>query len=261
MGHVEIDGVVVDYDIVGRGDEVALLHARPFVRWYEPLVAARSGHRVLRYHRTVPVRRHDFGLGDDAEVCARLLDHVGFDHPHVVGHSYGGCLALEVARRGDVAARSVAVLEPATTGLLEPDEAARATAPLIELYRSRGPETSIEQFLRLILGDDARALLDGLVPGAFEDALVHSEQFFSVELPALVRWSFGPDDAASIEQPILCVLGAESDARFARAAEIVATLFPRATGYTLPGAGHLLMAQNPAPLAEELERFWSSSDG
>ena len=141
MQHIQFDDVSVDYDVVGTGDQVALLHARPFVCWYEPLVAALPGYSLLRYRRTLAPDRSDFGLGDDADVCARLLRHVGFDHPHVVGHSYGGCLALELARRQTVALRSIALLEPATIGLLDPDEAIAAATPLMELYRSRAQQS------------------------------------------------------------------------------------------------------------------------
>ncbi len=55
------------------------------------------------------------------------------------------------------------------------------------------------------------------------------------------------------------MLGADSVARFVQAAEIIQTLFPQASRYVLPGAGHLLMAQNPAPIAERLEEFWSTT--
>ena len=119
MQHIQFDDVSVDYDVVGSGDHVALLHARPFVSWYGPLVAALPGYSVLRYSRTLPPDRSDFGLGDDADVCARLLHHIGFDHPHLVGHSYGGCLALELARQ-TIAPRSIALLEPATVARWTP---------------------------------------------------------------------------------------------------------------------------------------------
>ena len=256
MQHIQFDDVSVDYDVVGSGDHVALLHARPFVSWYEPLVAALSGYTVLRYCRTLPPDRSDFGLGDDADVCARLLHHVAFDHPHVVGHSYGGCLALELARRQTIALRSIALLEPASIGLSDPDDAIAAVGPLMALYRSRGPAVAAEEFLRFVLGNDARSLLDRFVPAAFDDAVAHSDQFFRVELPAIAHWSFGPDDASRVDRPILNVLGAESAARFVQAAEIIQTLFPQASRFVLPGAGHLLMAQNPAGIAERLDEFW-----
>ena len=126
----------------------------------------------------------------------------------------------------------------------------------MELYRSRGPAVAAEEFLRFVLGNDARSLLDRFVPAAFDDAVTRGDQFFRVELPAIAHWSFGPGDASRVDRPILNVLGAESVARFVQAAEIIQTLFPQASRYVLPGAGHLLMAQNPAGIAERLDEFW-----
>ena len=128
----------------------------------------------------------------------------------------------------------------------------------MKLYRSRGPAVAAEQFLRFVLGNDARSLLDRFIPTAFDDAVTSGDQFFRVELPAIANWTFGPDDASRVDQPILNVLGAESVARFVQAAEIIQAWFPHASRYVLPGAGHLLMAQNPAPIAKLLDEFWSS---
>jgi pimeloyl-ACP methyl ester carboxylesterase len=110
-----------------------------------------------------------------------------------------------------------------------------------------------------MVGDRARSLLDRFIPAAFDDAVTHSDQFFRVELPAIAHWTFGPDDAARVDRPILNVLGAESVARFVQAAEIIQTLFPQASRYALPGAGHLLMAQDPTRIAERLAEFWSTT--
>ena len=40
MENVELDGVRVEYELLGDSDPVVLPPARPFVRWYEPLAAA-----------------------------------------------------------------------------------------------------------------------------------------------------------------------------------------------------------------------------
>jgi pimeloyl-ACP methyl ester carboxylesterase len=71
-----------------------------------------------------------------AAVVAAFLAREGFEHPHVVGNSLGGWIALELARRG--AARSVTALCPAgfwvrTPGSLPPGPRRAATAlrPLI----------------------------------------------------------------------------------------------------------------------------------
>ena len=115
----------------------------------------------------------------------------------------------------------------------------------MEVYRTRGSAVAAEQFLGVVLGDDARGLLDRFLPGAFDEAVANADQFFEVELPAAARWSFGPDDARLIDQPILNVIGTETVPRFVQSAAIVQSLFPHAVRVELPGAGHLMMAQEP----------------
>ena len=209
MDHVEFDGVTVDFEVTGNGDRVVLLHARAFVGWYVPLVDVLSEYSVMSYRRTVPVDDRLFSIDDDAAVSARLLDHVGFEQPHVVGHSYGGLVALALARSRAVALRSIALLEPAGSGLLDPEQATAGLAPLMEVYRTRGSAVAAEQFLGLVLGEDARSLLDRFLPGAFDEFVANADQFFQVELPAAAQWSFGADDARLIEQPILNLIGTE----------------------------------------------------
>jgi pimeloyl-ACP methyl ester carboxylesterase len=259
MPRLDIEGAAVDYEITGAGHPVVLLHARPFVSWYAPLVGALSGCSVLQYRRTL---RRDasepaFGIDEDADICARLLGHVGFDFPHLVGHSYGGLLALALARHDAVQPRSLALLEPAARGFLEPEQASAGLAPLMQAYRSGGGSGAIDLFLRAVCGDGYRAVLERLVPGALDDAFAHAEQFFELELPAVVHWRFAPGDVAGGDQPILNVVGAETVARFRDGAELIQSWYPESLRYELPGAGHLLMAQQPAAMARRLAEFWA----
>ena len=191
MSTIELDGIRVDYEIVGAGAarRSCCRTPDPSSAVYRPLVGALAGRPVLHYRRETP-EDPTHGIEDDARLCVRLLAHLGIDRPHVVGHSYGGLVALELARGwpGDI--RSIALLEPAPSGLLPPAEAAARMTGLAELARSRGPAAAMDQFLRAVGGPDGPETLERLVPGAVPDALAHAAGFFAVELPAAVRWSF-----------------------------------------------------------------------
>ena len=227
--------------------------------WYSPLVERLSSYSVLRYRRTPPGDRSRFGIDDDAEFCARLLSHVGFDHAHLVGHSYGGLVALALASRDDVQPRSIALLEPASSGLLSPEEATAGLAPLMDVSRSQGPEVAMDLFLRAVCGDEYRDLLDRLVPEAVPDAMAHAARFFAIELDAVAAWSFGPDTARHIDVPVLNAVGEESAARFLHGATLIQAWLPQSVPSELPGTGHLMMAQNPTAMAGRLEQFWADN--
>jgi pimeloyl-ACP methyl ester carboxylesterase len=248
--------VVLEYDVVGSGDPVVMVHARPFASWYGPLVSHLPDWSVLRYRRIVRTAGGDFGIGDDAEAVAGLLHHVGILRPHVVGHSYGGIVALALATRDESTVGSLALLEPASLGFLPPGDAEAAVAPLIATYRAEGPEAAMDRFLALVCGDDYRTVLERAVPGAFDDAVATAVQFFEVELPAVVRWTCDSPAVEALSQPVLNMLGSESAVRFGQGTDLIQQWLPHAVRATIPQTNHLLIADRPQAVAEHLDTFW-----
>ena len=255
MEHIELDGVLVEYALLGDGEPVVLPHARPFVSWYAPLAGVLD-RAVLRYRRSVPPGR-SWRVEDDAALCARLLARLGVERPDVVGHSYGGLVALELARDHGVDLRSVALLEPATIGLLPADEAATRRGGLLRAAQSDGT-AAMGTFLQVVCGEDAAAKLDRLVPGAVDEAMAHADAFFAGEFPAAIRWSFAPGDARA-DLPVLVVRGTASAPRSVEAVEIVRSWFPGSATQVLDGASHLLVAEEPTAIAARLTEFWSTA--
>jgi pimeloyl-ACP methyl ester carboxylesterase len=257
MDRIDIDGLTVEYQFRGEGEPVVFIHATPFVPWYQPLIERLEGWSRLSYIR--PADNPAFEINTDATLCKRLLDQLGIARPHLVGHSYGGLVALAVAGSPDVTPRSLALLEPATSGLLDPKEAMTGLAPLLDLARGRGPVAALDAFLRMICGDDGPESLEVLIPGALQHARASADQFFAVELPAAIRWRFDRSDATAITCPVLNLRGSNSETRFARAAEIIQSTIPWAKPAVMAGVGHLLMAADPSAAAELLTAFWSST--
>ena len=80
-------------------------------------------------------------------------------------------------------------------------------------------------------------------------------------MPALLDWSFTPELAARITQPVLSVLGAESAAVTPMTAEVHELLqawMPQTESYILPEATHALQLMNPVGMATGLARFFAS---
>jgi pimeloyl-ACP methyl ester carboxylesterase len=221
------DDIELNYQLSDGGERVVLVHASPFVSWYEPLVAQLQGFSTLTYRRDL--RRPDTGgyrpltVAEDAVICARLMEHVGWPTAHIVGHSYGGLVALQLAMDAPDRVASVAVLEPAARGIPSADKVVAALQPVFGAYRSGDTAGAVDAFLRHVCGDDYRMILERVVPGAFEEALDNADLFFQAEMPAVQQWRFGADDAARVTQPVLNVLGAD---RFVEGAELVQSWFP-----------------------------------
>jgi pimeloyl-ACP methyl ester carboxylesterase len=256
MERLEFADVELSYEVHEGGQRVVLVHASPFVSWYRPLLERLAGFSTLSYRRHL--RKPDGGgyrpltAAEDAAICARLMDHVGWPMAHIVGHSYGALVALRLAMDAPERVCTLALLEPALRDVPSSAAVAAALQPVIAAYRSGDTAGAVDGFLRHVCGDGYRTPLEQVIPGAFGEALDNADLFFQAEIPAVQQWTFGPSDARRITHPVLDVLGAASARRFVEGSELIQTWFPHAERLIVPGTGHLLMVQNPAAIAEGL---------
>ena len=202
MESLTFDDVELSYTREGAGEHVVLVHASPFVSWYRPLVGRLTGFSTLTYRRRI--RRGEDGrfrpltVAEDAAICVRLMDHVGWRRAHVMGHSYGALVALELARDCSERVGSVALLEPAARGVSSSAQVVAALQPVFAAYRSGDVAGAVDAFLRHVGGDGYRDPLEQAVPGAFSEAVGEADLFFQAEMAAVQQWNFGPDDAARV---------------------------------------------------------------
>jgi pimeloyl-ACP methyl ester carboxylesterase len=103
--------------------------------------------------------------------------------------------------------------------------------------------------------EECRALLEERIPGAIPQSIKDADTFFGVELPALIEWTFGPEEAAAIRRPVLSVLGAETQPLWVEIAEFLRSSLPQVEACTIDGVGHLLHIQRPEPVARAMAGF------
>ncbi len=100
-----------------------------------------------------------------------------------------------------------------------------------------------------------RAVLEACLPGAVAQAIKDADTFFGVELPGLIEWAFGPEQAAAIHCPVLSVLGAQTQPLWVDVAEFLRASLPHVEECTIDGVGHLLHIQRPEPVARAMAEF------
>ena len=189
--------------------------------------------------------------------CARLLRHLDIASAHVVGHSFGGVVAMQLAMETPSMVRSLALLEPALIVGESGPGYRESLAQGMQHFRETDPSVVVDEMAR------ARwpAYRDGLeqvLPGALERAIRDSAASFEAELPALLAWGFTEEQAGKITQPVLSVLGAESPSlspRFLEVHEWLLDHVPIAQGFVLPRAHHFLQVENPRDMAVALATF------
>ncbi len=261
-----LDGIQLEYEICGVGEPVILVHAGVFGEWFKPLMdepALTSRYRMVRYHRVgYSGSSHLQGLvsiADHAKHLRLLMQHLEIQRAHIVGHSSSGNIALQFALDYPDAVQSIALLEPALRVTKTADQRSTAIAVVMERYRDGNKAGAIDAFLQMTTGINYRAALDQKLPKAFTLAIADADSFLGQELPALREWSFTKEDAQSISQPVLAVIG-EKDLEIPVWVErhnILLDWLPNVEPFVLPNATHLLHVENPRGMAESLATFFS----
>jgi pimeloyl-ACP methyl ester carboxylesterase len=263
MLRVAVDNLELEYEVYGAGEPVVLIHAGGCGDWFRGLLAERTltdRYQLIRYHR-VGYAGSDHIAGPvsvraQAEHCRGLMRRLGVTRAHIVGHSSGGNIALQVALDHPEHVRSLALLEPALLTVPSGPFAGHA----MEQYRAGDWSAAVDIWMAGVGGADYRAAMERALPGALDHAVADADTFFGQELPAVREWSFGRDDAQRIEQPVLCVLGGCSDdvsPVYNQRHELLLDWLSNVEAFVLPGATHLLHVQNPGEMAERLASFFA----
>jgi pimeloyl-ACP methyl ester carboxylesterase len=264
MERASTNGAELEYEVSGTGEPVFFIHGVLIADAFRPLLTEPSlagRYRFIHYHRrgyagSTPVAG-SIGIDQQAADCRALLRHLKVDRAHVVAHSYGGAIALQLALDAPAVVQSLTLLEPAlivgASGQGYRDSLARGT----ERYRDAGAAIIVDEFLEA-RWPAYRAVLDRALPDAFAQAVADAATTFEYEVPALLDWHFGETEARRILQPTLSLLGGENDApmsRFGETHRLLLAWLPRAEGVVLPGVTHLMQIENPRGTAEALAAF------
>jgi len=262
-----LDGVELEYELVGEGDPVVLIHAGVCAEWFAPLLAQpalRDRFRVLSYHRAGYARSSrptgDLTIADNAEQCGALMRHVGIERAHLVGHSSSAMMALQLALDHPEAVGALALLEsarPARQNEQEQEFVRTVAQPALERFAAGDHAGAVDVWMRGVCSTDYRVAFEAAIPGAFDRAIADAPTFFAQELPAVRAWSFTEEDARRVTRPVLAVLGAESRPTFRERRQLLLDWLPDVEPYDLLGANHLLHVQNPDGAADALAAFFA----
>ncbi len=267
MERADLDGITLEYEVAGHGEPVALIHGALIAETFRPLLAEPAltdRYHLIRYHRRgYAGSSHTCGpmtVAQHVADCHALLRHLGIERAHIVGHSYGGVVALQLALDVPAVVHSLVLLEPAIVASAGVQAYRDALERGEQRFREASAAEVVDEFFQPRFGSGYRALLDRILPGAFSQAVADAGTWFEQESPTLREWDFGEAELRRVTQPVLAVHGEDSAAlwpRFGETHRLLLASLPQAEGFTLPGATHLLHAQNPRDMAEALAAFFT----
>ncbi len=259
---VSLPDAVLEVMVRGSGEPLVLIQTALTADEFLPLADQpdiRDNFQVLLYHRrgyagSSPV----VGPGSierDALDCQRLLATLDIDRAHVAGLSYSGAVAMQLAATAPGCVHSLCLIEPPPVHTPSADEFVAANAQLTEDYRLHGSATALDRFLGRVVGPDWRRDIERHLPGAVAQVERDADTFYATDLPALLAWRFGPEDARRISQPVLYLGGTESGPWFAEVRDLVLAWLPQAHDVMLAGADHSLALTHAAQAAAAVTSF------
>jgi pimeloyl-ACP methyl ester carboxylesterase len=246
------------------GPPVILLHcsAGSGAAWLRVIAALQTDWRLLApdllgYGETIgwspgqPMR-----LDDELRLLEALLNHVG-GRAHLIGHSYGGALALSAARRFGSRIASLAVIEPVSFQMLRLADEQDGWAEIAAL----GTTT-----MALVAAGDAAAAAQGFTDywmgrGCW-NALPRARQAPIVASMAKVaaEWSLAFESAeaathfAGLAMPCLLLCGSRTRQPPRRVLTLLRQALPTARYAEIDGAGHMAPITHPEIVAAVLRQ-------
>jgi len=199
-------------------------------------------------------------IAEHAADAAELLGHLGVERAHVAGHSTGAVIALQLAHDRPGIVQSLALLEPPLLGVASTAAFFEKAGPALAAYAAGDSALATSEFLSMVSSLDwksCQAVIEKHIPGGVAQAVAGADNFFESYLPALGAWQFGSDQAAAISQPVLSVLGRETERLFIDSDELLHTWFPRSEECRIEGAAHLLHMLRLKPVVSGVAAFFA----
>lgn len=249
MKHFNYRGKKVAYKDVGQGIPVVLVHcSNANHREWSFLIDKLQG----RYRLLAPDL---LGYGDsdrwppdepfdpytDVNVIQDLLTELN-EPVHLVGHSYGGVLALEVARQGKHQIKSLTLIEPVVFQLLDlankREDWARIekmAKAIISAIKENKPAKAARAFMPYWMGRVSwwfmprkmkEVIIDGMAKVAREFEIIHN---VDIKL----------EDYESINIPVRLIVGTSTPRPARTLISILEKLLPNANTREIKGAGHM----------------------
>jgi 3-oxoadipate enol-lactonase len=271
-----VNGTGLRVDEIGVGTETVVFSPALFTNrgLFEAPVAALRGHyRCIRYdHRgqgdsgfgARQPSRHLLGTEGLYEDAVALLDQLGIDSCHWVGASVGGFVGTRLAARHPDRVRSLVLIGPVVrraprTDLLQVDlmssalRASRALGPVGIAVRRR----ITEQVMRNMFG--ASFMSD---PARGDDREKWRQRFSTQLVPEgapMLREVFRhpgnpPELLTRIQAPTLIIVGEEEYGGIDEAQEAQHAI-PAARLVTIPGAGHMVLVEQPEAGTAAISEF------
>ena len=251
----------VEFEVRGDGEAVLFIHGAIVADSFRPLMdePALSDYRRIRY------RRRGYGaslapssppsIDEHVADALTLLRRLSADAAHVVGHSGGGPIALQLALDAPEVVRSLVLLEPAFMNGAMAAAFSDLMAPLVEMHRGGDSGKAVHLWMRPGAGSDWQTEFEKRLPGSTEQAVRDAGGTFDTDLPAWCAWDFDRAGASRLTQPVLYLVSAKSAAKVEPVTKMFLADVPHAELAVIADADHNMQVMKAAQVAKTIGQF------
>jgi pimeloyl-ACP methyl ester carboxylesterase len=255
---VEVRGAV-DYDETGEGPTAVLVpgSCSTGAAWRPIITRCTSGLRcvttsLLGYGGTAERRSGaDPDISHEAEAIEAVIRRSG-GPVHLVGHSFGGLVALAVAMRRRAPLISLTIAEAPAAKILasmgeEPHyRAFRKMTDSYFLAFNAGEKSAIERMIDFYGG---AGTFSGW-PQRFRDYAIQTTPVNLLDWASAYAFELTPALLAMVAVPTLVLWGEASHPAAKRANELLGQCIPNAATAEIPGAAHFMISTHAGEVAE-----------
>jgi pimeloyl-ACP methyl ester carboxylesterase len=253
------------YFVAGAGEPVVMLHSSLGSKSQWTALASRlaTRFRVIALDlcgygdNPAPSAATAFALDDEVRLVTERLDRLVASRVrvHVVGHSYGGLVALRLAQsRGDRVA-SLSLYEPVAFRLLDDDDPAlegvtRLKDRVTRLVATGHRDDAAQAFVDYWSGDGSYARL----PLPARTSLERRIDKVPLDFQAAWRWPLRPADLRGIAVPTMLLAGTRSPLVAQRIVTVLAWALPNRRTWWFD-AGHMAPIDDANRINDRIEAF------
>ena len=255
MPEADVNGIRLYYEENGTGTPILCIHGAgsSALVWADAVEKLARVGRVIAYDRRGcsrserPEPYERTSVAEHADDAAALLDAMAAAPALVIGRSYGGTVATDLALRYPDRVRALVLLEPDASRELAP-AAAEWVDSVVDRLRQVAARDGVDAVAEALIGEVAGKDAWRSFPNAVRRTLAGNGPALLAELAG--EWWLEADAAAlaTIEQPALLVMAADSPPEFHQAPEALAEALPNAR-LSRVGGGHLIDPASPEVIA------------
>ncbi|WP_300458173.1 alpha/beta hydrolase [Desulfobacula sp.] len=253
------------YTVCGQGPATVLLHSSMSSKdQWKPLISLLAAKfKFISIDLSgygdngLPLNHQTFSTEDEVRLAQRIMTkEMGNETPfHLIGHSYGGAIALKLAVKMLDRVKTLTLFEPVTFHLLPPEEAAHKeitkireqfTHALIEKDKAVATQLFIDYW-------SGKETFTNLVPKNQALYIRYIEKVL-LDFQALFNESLTLEDYSGIHIPVCMIKGETSPLSSLQVFRILERSLPYLSSYSVPG-GHMAPITHFKTVNTIIEKF------